>query len=330
MKKRVFFLTVAAIIASAALYGQQSNMASLAKKIAAQISEISGLSHEPTAQTEHFISYDVQDEEVNGVLQIYRYEPSFAATDIALVAFTNPEFPAGCWLDCYEIDRKTGNVTKTELPFTLPGPSFFDDEAFGEDGGSYWRTEYTFSDNGDVRITAAPGMSWVCKFIVKWDKQSGFILLPRVGYDSITDLINDEVTDNAEMEKYVQNVIRPNFQRINNTKNWLYVEEIENFDLSLEGALITFYYSKSGLEKVVAELYGETGKRVIEYYLLHGRLSFIYDVVTRSDTKTERRWYLKNDSCFRIIGDNGKKLKRAQISEEDSGVYSVFLEIIEL
>jgi len=310
----------------------QNNMDSLAKKIAAQISEINGLLLKPTAQKENFISYDIKGEEISGVLQIYRYVSLSAPTDVALAAFTNREAPIECWINFYKIDRKTGNVTETKLPFDLPRPSIFDDDAFGENGG-YWRQEYDISDNGDVLVTAAPGMSWICRFIIRWNEKSGFTLLPQVGYDYMADEIEDEIIDDAEMEKYVQNVVRPDFQRVNNIKNWFLVESKESRDISAKGrALITYYYSKSGLEKVVAKINGEAGERVIEYYLLHGRLSFIYDVTTQApNPKTERRWYFKNDRCFRVIGENGKKLTPAQINKESNqndAANSIFWKII--
>ena len=305
------------------------DMAALAQKIAAKESEINGLLRTPAAKTEHFISYNVQSKEVNGVLQIYRYTPLHSATDVALAAFTNADVPVECWLACYTIDRITGNITKTELPFPLPPPSLFDDEAFGE-GGSYWRTEYTILDNGDMLITAAPAMSWICTFIVKWDKQSGFTLLPLAAYDSMADEDEDKITDNADMEKYVQNVIRANFQRINNIKNWFLVESKESNTLSAKGrALLTCYYSKSGLEKAVVKINGEAYERVIEYYLLHGRLSFIYDVTSQApNAKTERRRYLQNDRCFRVMGENGKKLTPAQIEKEGYGAEAMFWQIV--
>ena len=335
----------AAALASAPATSSYWDLKTVANGIATLVPELNGLLRQPTEEKDFFISYDMETGHRTDVLQIYTYEPSSAVTDIALVSYTNTESPSGCWLKCFHIDRKTGNITKADLPFTLPHPSIFDNEVFGKSDGSYWSQKSTIFENGDVLVVASPSMAWRCAFLVRWSEKTGFTLLKRTAYDHVNIQI---AADNAGTEKYVQNVISPNFQRINNTKNWVYVEEKENFDLSLDGAALTYYYAKNGLEKAVAKLYGETYECVVEYYFLDGRLSLIYDVTTRygsdkyanerpanapPDTKIERRWYLKGNQCIRGVGDKDKKLTPAQIEEEflgDGGAFSLFMQIMEL
>jgi len=250
------------------------------------------------------------------------------------------------WLKCFTIDHEN-KATEVEIPFKILPPSQFDKEEFDKDH-NYWRIGYTIFYNGNVQISASPGMSWYCVMLARWNDNGSFTLFKRAGYDMNMEV----VADNAETEKYIENVIRPNFQRINEIKKWEYVEEQENDNLSLEGAIITYYYSGNGLEKTVANIFGETYKSVVESYFLNGRLSFIYEVTTRygippmyreellregqedvPDTKTERRWYLKGNTCIRGVGDNNKKLTLQQIEEEFldgewEGKFSLYTEII--
>jgi len=274
----------------------------------------------------------MQDKEGgSATLQVYRYTRPAAASDLALITYDIHDAPIASWLKCFAIDRKTGAFTEAEIPFTLLPASQFNREAFAEDQ-TYWRAGYTIFDNGNVLIDASPGMAWSCLMLVRHDEKGAFRLFRRAGYDAV----NMEITaDDAETEKYVQSVVRPNFQRINAINQWEYVEEKER--PSPEVATLTCYYSDNGLEKMVAGIAGATRQSVIEYYFLDGQLSFIYDVTTRqgaSATKTERRWYLNAATCIRGIGDNGAKLTPAQIEKEfldsDTGAFSLYQSIIKL
>ena len=70
-------------------------------------------------------------------------------------------------------------------------------------------------------------------------------------------------------------VIRANFKRINSMKNWTVVDSVE-LDDSTEGGQAKFYFANKQLQKIVAVYYGESGKNVIEYYLLDSKLSFVF------------------------------------------------------
>jgi hypothetical protein len=89
---------------------------------------------------------------------------------------------------------------------------------------------------------------------------------------------------------------------------------------------------------MVARLSNETNSSVIEYYFLDGKLSFIYDITTKTDTntKTERRWYMKGNSIFRGIGNNGIKLTQEEMEAEFfgengwGGAFNLYQEILGL
>jgi hypothetical protein len=69
--------------------------------------------------------------------------------------------------------------------------------------------------------------------------------------------------------------IRENFKRINSIDKWESMNTKELWESS-EGGQVNYYYSKQGLEKIVAHQFGETGQLLIEYYLLNGKLSFVF------------------------------------------------------
>lgn len=69
--------------------------------------------------------------------------------------------------------------------------------------------------------------------------------------------------------------IRQNFKRINSIDKWESMSTKELWE-STEGGQVNYYYSKQGLEKIVARQFGETGQVLIEYYLLNGKLSFVF------------------------------------------------------
>ena len=335
MKNTIFLAVTAALTISTASFGQQTSpgdMSALARALVEHIPEIDGAIVKTEKIGENLIRCEMQEAEGSGAtLQIYRYKRPAAATDWVLVSYDISGFPAGAWIKCFTLDRKTGALAETELPFKLLPPMQFDREEFDEDHG-YWRTVCRMYDNGNVLIDALPGMSYHCVMLVRYDK-GAFTTFRRAGYG----VFAEPGDDNAETERYVQNVVRPNFQRINAIGKWAYVEEKDIDSLSTGGATHTCYYSDRSLEKMILKLYGETGRKTVEYYFLDGQLSFIYDVTTPNgapNTKTERRWYLKGNTCIRGIGDDGKKLTPVQTEEEfldgDRGAYSLYMKMIEL
>jgi hypothetical protein len=271
-------------------------------------------------------------------LLMYWYERPTEVDDLVLVSYSDNAIPESHpWLKCFRFDRKTGSLTAADLPFSLPKPADFDKAAKAE---SFWRMDYKICDNGNVVISASPSIEFTYVALAHWDNKSGFAIQKRGIYHSQTEIADD----NVETENYVQTVIRPNFQRINKVTDWAWKEEKESWDLSLEGAMLTYFYSVGGLEKMAGKIFGESYNTVIEYYFLDGHLSFVYDRTKRYTkyfldddfdpdkdfTLEERRWYLKGNTCFRGVGNNGKKLTPAEIKEEflenEYGLYETILQ----
>ena len=71
--------------------------------------------------------------------------------------------------------------------------------------------------------------------------------------------------------------IQANFKRINSMTKWTSVQKKNIEGESAEGGEATFYYTDKRLEKVIARHYGEMGQVLIEYYLLNGQLSFVFE-----------------------------------------------------
>ena len=72
------------------------------------------------------------------------------------------------------------------------------------------------------------------------------------------------------------NPIRKNFKRINSITNWTSSNKKDLWE-STEGGEATFYYSNGVLEKIVVKIFGETFQQLSEYYLLKGKLSFVFE-----------------------------------------------------
>jgi len=220
------------------------------------------------------------------------------------------------WKETKNLDRTTKTLTETDLPFTIPSAHEFDSEEFDEEQ-TYWRSEYIMCENGDVIVAAAPSMNATCITLAHWDEKEGFTLYKR----GIIISHGEPVEDNDAAEMYVKNTIRPNFQRINAIEKWTWIDEKNLRNITPQPATLTYYYSDKGLEKIVAALANET----VEYYFLERYLSFVY---SKSDAGTERRWYVKKGSCFRGLGDNGKKMSPEEREEEYEKVDEMFRKIM--
>lgn len=80
--------------------------------------------------------------------------------------------------------------------------------------------------------------------------------------------------------KGLKNRIKPiqaNFKSINSITKWTSVKKKDIEGESAEGGEATFYYTDKGLEKIIARHYGEMGQMLIEYYLMNGQLSFVFE-----------------------------------------------------
>lgn len=136
----------------------------------------------------------------------------------------------------------------------------------------------------------------------------------------------DSTFDKSLDEKLLP--IKENFKRINSieNKNWSSITS-KFLEGSTEGGEVTYYHLKNNLEKISAKQYGETYQVLTEYYLLKGKLSFVYqrglqynrsiwkNVPEESD---EEVFDYKKSQIYesRNYFENGILIK--QISDEDS------------
>jgi len=88
--------------------------------------------------------------------------------------------------------------------------------------------------------------------------------------DNIEDTVKEvPVTDTIK-------TIRENFKRINSISNWTQ-KETRATEQTAEGGEATYYYMDGKLEKIITQNYGETFQQLTEYYLLDGKLSFVFE-----------------------------------------------------
>lgn len=93
----------------------------------------------------------------------------------------------------------------------------------------------------------------------------------------INETFNEQDTTNSKSLKNRLKPIQTNFKRINSTTKWTSVQKKNIEGESAEGGEAAFYYTDKGLDKVIARYYGEMGQELIEYYLLNGQLSFVFE-----------------------------------------------------
>lgn len=109
------------------------------------------------------------------------------------------------------------------------------------------------------------------------DQASVFFTTKAKDTVRINETFNENDTTNSKGLKKQLKPIQTNFKRINSMTKWTSVKKKDIEGESAEGGEATFYYTDKGLEKVIARHYGEMGQKLIEYYLLNGRLSFVFE-----------------------------------------------------
>ncbi|WP_185226073.1 hypothetical protein [Chryseobacterium indologenes] len=90
-------------------------------------------------------------------------------------------------------------------------------------------------------------------------------------------VVNGEVPKSNEYLKERLKPIQSGYKRINSIRQWTAITKKNIEGESTEGGEAAFYYKNKRLEKVIARHYGEMGRKLIEYYLLNGRLSFVFE-----------------------------------------------------
>ena len=126
--------------------------------------------------------------------------------------------------------------------------------------------------------------------------------------------------------------IRENFKRINSISkaNWssIVTQDLEGTN---EGGEVTYYHWNNLLDKIVTKEYGETFQVLTEYYLLKGKLSFVYQKALKYNRPIYHDFIamkeLNDNDTFNIdksdieetrnYFENGKLIN--QISNQDCG-----------
>lgn len=162
-----------------------------------------------------------------------------------------------------------------------------------------------------------------------------------------------------EPNEYLKDRLKPiqaNFKRINSITKWTSIKKKDMEGQSAEGGEATYYYKNNRLEKVMARHYGETGQALVEYYLLNGKLSFVFEknyeynrplfydkkaMKENNDMEafdfekseiTETRNYFEGGSLLHIVNsqDCGAPFSRDYIREEDKRIKDDFKKLLKL
>lgn len=172
----------------------------------------------------------------------------------------------------------------------------------------------------------------------------------------IKETFNEEDIDANE---YVKDRLRPvqtNFKRINSTTKWSSIKKKDIEGESAEGGEAVFYYKNKRLEKIIARHYGEMGQVLTEYYLLNGRLSFVFEKDYRynrplfydekamkenNDTEafdlekseiTETRNYFEKGNLIHIVNsqDCGAPFSGDYMAQEEKSIQEDFKRLLKL
>lgn len=172
----------------------------------------------------------------------------------------------------------------------------------------------------------------------------------------IKESINEE---DIEANEYLKDRLKPiqaNFKRINSITKWTSIKKKNIEGESAEGGEATYYYKNKRLEKIMARHYGEMGQVLIEYYLLNGKLSFVYEkdyeynrslfydskaMKENNDTEafdfkkseiTETRNYFEAGSLLHIVNsqDCGAPFSGNYMAEQDKSLKDDFKRLLKL
>jgi hypothetical protein len=112
----------------------------------------------------------------------------------------------------------------------------------------------------------------------KVENDSTEILNDSLPYDTGTlrETFNEEdIAVNGYLTERLKPV-RENFKRINSIAKWTSIVSKDIWETN-EGGDAKFYYQDGKLEKIVTSHFGETFQQLTEFYLLNGKLSFVFE-----------------------------------------------------
>ncbi|AZA93111.1 Uncharacterised protein [Chryseobacterium nakagawai] len=172
----------------------------------------------------------------------------------------------------------------------------------------------------------------------------------------IKESLNEVDIDANEYLKDHLKPIQDNFKRINSITEWTSIKKKSIEGESAEGGEAMYYYKNKRLEKIMARHYGELGQVLIEYYLMNGKLSFVfekdykynrplfYDIKAmkeNNDTEafdfqkseiTDTRNYFEKGSLLHIVNsqDCGAPFSGEYMREEDKSIKDAFQRLLKL
>ncbi|MDN3694156.1 hypothetical protein QWZ06_18690 [Chryseobacterium tructae] len=165
--------------------------------------------------------------------------------------------------------------------------------------------------------------------------------------------------EDIQANEYLKDRLKPiqaNFKRINSITQWTAIKKKDIEGESAEGGEAAYYYKNKRLEKVMARHYGEMGQVLVEYYLLNGKLSFVFEknykynrplfynekvMKENNDTEafdlkkseiTETRNYFENGSLLHIVDsqDCGAPFSGDYMAEQDKSLKDDFKRLLKL
>lgn len=165
--------------------------------------------------------------------------------------------------------------------------------------------------------------------------------------------------EDIQANEYLKDRLKPiqaNFKRINSITQWTAIKKKSIEGESAEGGEAAYYYKGNRLEKIMARHYGEMGQLLIEYYLMNGKLSFVfekdykynrplfYDVKSmkeNNDTEAfdfekseiiETRNYFEKGNLIHIVNsqDCGAPFSGDYMREEDKSIKEAFIRLLKL
>ena len=170
-------------------------------------------------------------------------------------------------------------------------------------------------------------------------------------------LIVPSSTDVCFSQDSDSKIIRDQYTEIRNNLNKYQIRKHDVQGESAEGGLLTAYFDDTLIRLIVAEYFGETGKRVTEYYYTNQEIFFILDVIVTynrpayydslraaenndhewhdplKSKKTEERMYFKDNRMIRWIDKTRQsilpksdqyRLKESEWIAESNKILSVF------
>lgn len=169
----------------------------------------------------------------------------------------------------------------------------------------------------------------------------------------IQESVNEEDTLINDANSAHLKLIKENFKKLNSIINWTSIVE-KYYDASIEGGSAKFYYQNKNLQKIITVSYGETYRKLTEYYLLNEQLSFIFEKTYRynrpfnydstsmkenNDTEVfdfskatfiEVRNYFENGKLVHQISTEKEESKDINVSTEQKRISEDYATLIKL